>query len=231
MRRLPEKHAIRPNYKKTESVGISDSNISHLVLKLRNLYFLGAEMFDSAFILQIPSVSLHYDKKDTATLFNNKSNEVNGINGREFKDKMHWSPNGFDFQSDASPKRKKVKAERYNMQQLKKPMSEWFTPNGKLILKRSTNLCTINQAFECHGIITPVKNRKIYMCIRGCSTKNFDFLKQRKWTLPEVQSHPYRNLLTKQNRKTIIGRMPHWTFIKPNFPPDRPSYSLMYQIL
>lgn len=188
--------------KNKEMVALSD-----LVQKAREAYYLGEEMFGSAFVLQIPTIYLYFEDSLTP---------VQSPQGTDsFLEAL--SDDAFVSEYAGPPLAKKRKVER-------------VAPRTRSKERRSAQCPT--QAFENYRLITPLTKRKIFMCIRDCSTRNFDFLKQKKSVLPEVTPHANRSLLVhcSKSKVKMTGRMPHWTFIRPLIPIRLPS-SLNYMIL
>ncbi|KAB7495629.1 TAF6-like RNA polymerase II factor subunit 6L [Armadillidium nasatum] len=173
-----------------------------LSMKLNDVYTLGEEIFGSMFALQIPLPYVYLGGRTS-----------------HFDVSSHPSREGFfdeTFLSEDVPPAKSKKLGSLKV----KPLST----------SKEKHYISVSQAFDDYKPILPIEKRKIYMCVRGCSTKNFNYLKRKKSVLPEVTPHLYRNYLvqfSKYSKKVkMISRMPHWTFIKPLFPPPRPCYCL-----
>ncbi|RXG51534.1 TAF6-like RNA polymerase II factor-associated factor 65 kDa subunit 6L [Armadillidium vulgare] len=173
-----------------------------LSMKLNDVYTLGEEIFGSMFALQIPLPYVYLGGRTS-----------------HFEVSSHPSREGFfdeTFLSEDVPPAKSRKLGPIKV----KPLST----------SKEKHYISVSQAFDDYKPILPIEKRKIYMCVRGCSTKNFNYLKRKKSVLPEVTPHLYRNYLvqfSKYSKKVkMISRMPHWTFIKPLFPPPRPCYCL-----
>lgn len=169
-----------------------------LVQKIKEVYHLGEEMYGSAFVLQLPSLYL-YSTNDLTSAAAESTSLGSLFSSSSFhSDKP--PENMFSDLSDPPSKRRKI------------------IGSSRSVSTKSQNAKVTSPAassFTDYRLIIPIRNRKIFMCIRGCSTRKFEYLKQRSSSLPPVSVHPGRQLLVNRSREKSTGRMPHWTFIRP----------------